>query len=932
MNDREKPYAELIKEFHELRESYDALQKSIENVIDDGKRAEDQLRQQEVRFELMLEYSSDILLFLDKDGFQRYISPSAEAITGYPIEELKKSFTAVVHPDDVERVNSVFLDLLTNPRQILKGEYRHLHKGGGFRYFEAIGRNFLDDPVLQGLVINIRDITDRKLAEQQLREKELTYHLLADNMTDTVWLMDMDLKFVYISPSFEKLRGFSLADLQQIPLDKILTPESYKIMMETAELGIPKALADPTFSPQQTVELDFYTPDGILHSTETKLNLIRDKEGRPTNILGVDRDITERKQAEKALRESESSLDEAQEIGKMGSWVLNLSTNELIWSKNLYRIFGYEPFGIEPTHDLFYNQVHPDDLNIINEAYDYVNETKTSISLEMRIILPDGKVKWILNKLVPVFRENTLFRFKGVCIDITERKVAEEEIYLKSLALDQIKDQVTITNLKGEITYVNNAQVELTGYSKQELLSATHQIFGEDPAQGATQKEILENTLQLGSWRGEIINYTKSGDRSIMDCRAQVITSPGGNPIALCGVATDISEQKKLEHELILAKEKAEESDRLKSAFLTNMSHEIRTPMNGILGFAHLLKSPNLEGEDQQKYIRIIEKSGARLLNIINDIIDISKIESGQMEISISEININEQIECSYSFFLHEAEKKGLQISYTNSLASDKAIVRTDHNKFYSVLTNLIKNAIKYTPAGSIEFGYKKRENFLEFFVKDTGIGISDEEKTIIFERFRQGDDLARRYNEGSGLGLTISKAYVEMLGGKIWVDSKPGEGSDFYFTIPYTFEAEKKEAIKHTEMTTEDKNLTKNLKILIAEDDETSYILLSIIMKNFSSIVLHAVTGAEAVEVCRNNPDIDLAFMDIRLPEMNGYEATKKIREFNKEIIIIAQTAYGLTGDREKAIKAGCNDYFSKPIDSDSILELVHKYFTRLQ
>jgi signal transduction histidine kinase len=258
--------------------------------------------------------------------------------------------------------------------------------------------------------------------------------------------------------------------------------------------------------------------------------------------------------------------------------------------------------------------------------------------------------------------------------------------------------------------------------------------------------------------------------------------------------------------ELNLAKEQAEQSEKLKSAFLANMSHEIRTPMNGILGFADLLKEPKLTGDEQQEYISIIEKSGVRMLNIINDLINISKVESGQMKVVISETNINEQTDFIYSFFRPEVEAKGMQLYLRNALPLKEAYIKTDREKLYAILTNLVKNSIKYSDSGSIEFGYNlvyadksseatdsaqpgKTHNELrdlEFFIKDTGLGISKDEQKVIFDRFVQADFADNRAYQGVGLGLAISKAYVDMLGGKIWVESESGKGSVFYFTIPY--------------------------------------------------------------------------------------------------------------------------------------------------
>lgn len=395
-----------------------------------------------------------------------------------------------------------------------------------------------------------------------------------------------------------------------------------------------------------------------------------------------------------------------------------------------------------------------------------------------------------------------------------------------------------------------------------------------------------------------------------------------------------ISERENMIENLKIAKEHAEESDRLKSAFLANMSHEIRTPMNGILGFAGLLKEPRLSGEEQREYISIIEKSGTRMLNIINDIMSISKVESGQMEVSVKETNINEQIEYIYTFFKPEAEQKGIQLSVKKSLLGKEAIIKTDKEKVYAILTNLVKNAIKFTNTGTIEFGYNlvaetlPHATFLQFYVKDTGIGISKEKKNIIFERFRQANESLNRNYEGAGLGLAISKAYVEMLGGKIRVEDNEEGGSVFYFILPYNGDLEENILVEHEVSETKTVCPVTPLKILIAEDDESSKLLIKKAVSKFASEIFNVRTGNEAVEICRNNADIDLVLMDIRMPGMDGYEATKQIREFNTDVIIIAQTAFALYGDREKAIDAGCNDYIPKPINRSALISLLNKHF----
>jgi len=490
---------------------------------------------------------------------------------------------------------------------------------------------------------------------------------------------------------------------------------------------------------------------------------------------------------------------------------------------------------------------------------------------------------------------------------------------------------MTLTK-EGEITDLNFSAERLLGKERTHLIKSSFGFFvsldTRDVYNHFLQK-IFENQLK------ETCELKlEAGDDSMKYILVSGIISNNNKKCLV--TLTDITMLKYAENELIKAKVKAEEGGRLKSAFLANMSHEIRTPMNGILGFTELLKTLKLEVKEQQNYIGIIEKSGTRMLSIINDIISISKIESQQMEVSVSDTNINEQVEYMYHFFKLEAEQKKLHISFKNELALEKAFIRTDREKMYAVLTNLVKNAIKFTQTGSIELGYKVKSDFFEFYVKDSGPGIPEEQKKIIFERFRQGSESLKRNYEGAGLGLSISKAYVEMLGGKIWMENNAGNngnpaGTTFFFTIPAhpVKKTNHVPQINPPEKTTE--NETIKLKILIVEDDKNSEILIIKMVEEFTKKILTATTGVEAVEVCRKNPDIDLVLMDINMPVMNGYEATRKIRKFNKEVVIVAQTAHALAGDREKSLTAGCNDYISKPIERVVLRKIVHNYFSEL-
>ncbi len=536
----------------------------------------------------------------------------------------------------------------------------------------------------------------------------------------------------------------------------------------------------------------------------------------------------------------------------------------------------------------------------------------------------DYVLKHKLERLVPAIKRAVNEREQLIKQKEIEKAYQDSETKFQFI-MENSADAIFITNQQGKYVYTNKAVSAMLSYTSEEMKSKTIAdiLF---PNNLEKYLEIFKQILNGVKVFTEIELLKKDGNYISADLNAVLL--PDGR---IYGSCRDITERKKAESELIEAKEKAEESDRLKSAFLANMSHEIRTPMNGILGFAELLKEPNLTIDEQQDYIQTMQISGARMLNTINSIVDISKIESGLSQIVIREADINKNMEFTYKFFKPEADIKGLQLILKTSLTDKEAFIQTDSEKVYGILTNLVRNAVKFTNQGSIEFGYVLKSHSepaeLEFYIKDTGVGIPDNHKELIFERFRQSSESNSRSYEGSGLGLSIAKSYVKMLGGRIWVESEEGLGSTFYFTIPYTVVSQEKHSLENLVVKKNHIN-GKKIKILIVEDDEISSSLLTRVLQPISGEVVYARTGAEAVDTCRNNPDLDLVLMDIRMPQMNGLEATQQIRQFNKEVIIIAQTAHGFLQDKDKAIKAGCNDYIQKPVSKLLIIGLILKYF----
>jgi len=392
-----------------------------------------------------------------------------------------------------------------------------------------------------------------------------------------------------------------------------------------------------------------------------------------------------------------------------------------------------------------------------------------------------------------------------------------------------------------------------------------------------------------------------------------------------------------INEKLLLAKEKVEELNKLKSAFLANLSHEIRTPMNGIIGFSTLLKdNPNIDRDTFTKYLSIINKSGYILLNLIDDIIDFSKIEAKQLKIHYRACRINNIMDELFRFYNEEkktVEKSHIQIILEKEVEHSDFTIYSDPNRMNQVLFELLSNALKFTYEGKIVFGYKMISNEMLFYVQDTGIGLAPYERDIIFERFRQVDDKTTRKYGGAGLGLFISKGIVENMNGKIWVESKkenreenkPG-GSTFYFSVPLKIIETTHASVKKQEKIF----MWPGKTILIVEDARISYELLTKFLKDSQVNFVHAENGEQAVELCRNKHPIDLVLMDIHLPMMDGLETTRQIKQYNPDLPVIAQTANAMDEDRKNIIEAGCDDYIAKPINKYDLMEKIN-YFLKI-
>ncbi|OQX78283.1 MAG: hypothetical protein B6D64_07040 [Bacteroidetes bacterium 4484_276] len=513
------------------------------------------------------------------------------------------------------------------------------------------------------------------------------------------------------------------------------------------------------------------------------------------------------------------------------------------------------------------------------------------------------------------------------------KKQADEEIKRLYQSIQQSPVSVVISDMDEKVIYVNQKFIDVTGYTREEAIGSTPELIKSGKTPGKTY-ENLRKTLDLGKeFQGEFLNRKKNGEFFWEHVSISPVKNDIGEITHYIAVKEDITTRKKMEQDLLEAKEKAEGSDRLKTAFLTNMSHEIRTPMNAIIGFTEMLGEVKYLKEEREKFSTLIIDNGRKLLGIIDDIIDIAKIEAGQLDIKTDRCSANKILFDNYYSFRELRSRYGkehIEIIARQHKEDQNFIFSSDPLRINQVISNLMNNALKYTNEGSVELGYRILEKgqgyYIDFYVKDTGIGIDADNSENIFDRFRQVDNSSTRETGGTGLGLAISKNIANLLGGDITLESTSGQGSSFHFTIPFVEIVQDRFEPQIAEPATEKADWA-NKKILVAEDEDSNFHLLEIMLRKTKVQLTRAYNGKEAIDLIRGGKEVDLILMDVRMPLMDGYEATALIKKFNPEIPIVAQTAYALSGDRETCLKAGCDGYISKPLNRRELYKEISKF-----
>ncbi len=500
-----------------------------------------------------------------------------------------------------------------------------------------------------------------------------------------------------------------------------------------------------------------------------------------------------------------------------------------------------------------------------------------------------------------------------------------EEMYRR--LIETAIEGVCLLDDRQRIQFVNARLAEMLGYDIEELLGIEFDvmIFEEDMADNALR---FKNRLKGIAEQYERRLKKKDGSILWVIISATPLTNDLGENKGSVAMFTNITERKKAETELEKAKERAEESDRLKSAFLANMSHEIRTPLNAIIGFSELSNDPDITTGEREYYSQIIKSRSADLLSIINDILDISKLDAGQMKINITQASVNKMLNELYTAFeirISQNKKHKIDFILNNEAEANGLVIETDFTRLAQILSNLLNNAIKFTEYGKIELGCRLNSNYeILFYVSDTGIGIPADKLNTIFERFSQVETNMTKLYGGTGLGLSISKGLARLLGGAICAESTENKGSVFTLTIPY------KPVKLFPISTVPDPNENKMISgktVLIVEDDIYNNLFLERLMQNANIKYYNARNGKTALDLFNNHRDIELILLDIQLPDISGLDIVKTIKELRGNVIVIAQTGFASEEDRIKCKQAGCDDFISKPIEKDKMLNLLNKY-----
>jgi PAS domain S-box-containing protein len=895
-----------------------------------------QIQEKLLKLSTAVEQSANVIIITDINGNIEYVNQSFTKITGYTKEEAIGKNPRILKSGTYPRkfYKDLWMTILAG--KIWEGRIENRDKYGKL-FWERLTITPLksEKGEITHFIAIKEEITDIIKSEKIIIENERRYRKLFENSNDAIIILDETQHFIDCNAKalqifdYERKEFLDLTPLEvsvEYQSEGVRSKDFLKIQFEKMRKeGSAKFLWK-----YKKKNGNYITTEVSLHSA-----IILGQE----YTYSIIRDLTKELIAKNELIKSEERFRQFSNISMEG---IIIHKDGIILDMNtaITRITGYN-FEDTETHHTFFSIVPKKYHSTIIEK---MNRKKSNL-YEIEIWHKSGE-------LIPIeiISNNISYHNKearvSIIRDLRERKKIEKELILEKekaqynedilkTFIDTVPDVICYKDSEGKWLLANKATLDLYQIPHDKYYGKTDAQIAEIAHPKYRQLirnwNLSDNLIWQDNKVYQSIEHLTDIDENThtFDLLKIPLFHKDGSKKAIAIIGRDITNIEKAKEELEISKEKAEKSNQLKTRFLHNLSHEIRTPMNGIIGFTNLLKDNSLNEQKRNYYVNIIQNSSYQLMRIIDDILEISYLETKQITSKNEEVCINYLLLDIFSIFELKAKERNIQIYLESKHTDIESTIYSDKSKINKILHNLIENAIKFTHNGFVEIGLQIVDNEIKIYVKDTGIGISKHKQEIIFERFRQESSQSAKNFGGLGLGLSIAKENAELLGGHITLESEKGAGSTFYFTMPYNpVNTSPVSNISKKETKQEETN---EIPIILAEDENINYLLFSILIGKMPQKIklYHAKNGNEAIELFKTHPEVLLILMDIKMPIKDGYQAAQEIRSFNKEIPIVALTAYSTPEEKEKAFQVGCSDFHSKPISEKTLTNLINKYST---
>lgn len=847
---------------------------------------------------------------------------------GYEVGALEttyENFLNAVHPDDRELV-TLAVGACVESGAEYNIEHRVVWPDGQVRWLSEKGDVVRDENGAPLHMLGVvTDIHERKMAELALKESEVAlseneekFRSLYELSPVGIALNEMDGGFLDANQAFLEIIGYTDEECRNLSYWE-LTPKEYGTQ-EAEQLKILEKSG--RYGPY---EKEYRHKDGhrvpvLLHGT-----IVYDREGK-RRIWSIVQDISARKQAEQELKASEERLLEAQQLARIGNWQAEMETGTLEWSDVIYEIFGYAPQSFAPSVEAFKRTVHPDDVALVEESERRARETGIH-DVVHRIIRPDGEVRYVHELARSVVGDDgQLLRLLGTVQDVTDEKLAEQDLAIYRRIFDSTRQGIGVTDTQGKLVYSNRAHDEIHGYSHEEVMGKPFTLFLSEETQAWAVDEIL-GAVQAGrGWSGLLPIVRKDGSELMTAANVGFIRDDEGTLQNIFNIVSDYSPELERQQQLQEAKEAAELANRAKSEFLSSMSHELRTPLNAILGFTQLMRDDENLTAGQRESMEDISHAGAHLLELINEVLDLARIEAGKMELSISRVALGDVIAASKNLITPLAGKRGIQLAFSPACLGSY-VVMADFTRTKQVLLNLLSNAVKYNrEGGRVEVScLEVAHGRLRISVSDSGKGIPEAKLGRLFEAFNRLDAEGGSV-EGTGIGLVITRHLVELMGGDIGVESVAGEGSTFWFELPLAEGEGVKTRETRSEAVVYHDGFGAGRTVLYIEDNPVNLKLVSkLVDKRTELHLLSAEEPVHGIELALEHRP-DLILLDINLPGMSGYEVLRHLRamEATRDIPVVALSANAMADDLQRGAEAGFDGYLTKPIDVKEFFSVV--------